>query len=317
MSAEDVKVENISFPSHDGTSTIHAVIWSDPTISQPVGIMQIAHGMAEYIERYDTFARDMANRGFIVCGNDHIGHGRSVATQADWGFLPVNDGKTVLVEDVHTLRGLMEERYGTDIPYVLLGHSMGSFVARLYIARHGAGLAAAIIQGTGYQPGIVARMGAFLAKRDAKIHGDHNLNDVLRGMAEGSYSSAIKDARTPLDWLSKDEAVVDAYIADPACGFAFTSGGYTTLMDMLAAIVKPAIVDRIPKDLPILLVSGSEDPVGDDGKGVEKVYQQLQKAGIQDVTMKLFEGMRHEIHNEADKQMVFDYIYDWMKERIL
>ena len=307
--------ELITFTSSDEKTTVSAVIWHNEATSTPRGIVQITHGMAEYIGRYKEFASALCERGYVVCGHDDIGHGKSIGSKDEWGTLPSVDGERILIEDVHKLRELVTERYGADVPYFLLGHSMGSFVARYYLSYHAQGLAGAIISGTAQQPAFVSKMGRSLAKFIAKRKGDNHYSNLLHSMADGPYSSAIKDARTSFDWLSCDESVVDKYIEDEKCGFPFKAGGYATLIGLTYEIAQPANIERIPKDTPILFISGAQDPVGNNGKGVEQAYQTYVSAGMSDVSIKLYEGMRHEILNEFGKEQVVEDILAWLEER--
>jgi alpha-beta hydrolase superfamily lysophospholipase len=303
--------------SHDGTTQIRALLWEPDATTPPQGMIQIAHGMAEHIERYRDFARFLADHGFIVCANDHLGHGKSVSSSDDWGNLPVKGGKDILIEDTHRLRILIAERFSTELPYVLFGHSMGSFIARSYCAHHGEGLAAAIFCGTGQQPLWLSRAGGMLAKLISSIKSATHKSTFLNNMGAGAYSKAVDKPRTPLDWLSFDEGNVDAYIADPASGFLFSAGGYATLLSLTAEIVTPACARAIPQDLPILFIAGAEDPVGTNGKGVEAAAEQLRKTGHTNVTVRLYEGMRHEILNETGHAKVYQDVLDWIVSSLL
>lgn len=311
-----MQTEQLSFVSYDGKSPVSAVLWQNDFSEQPRAIVQLVHGMTEHIGRYTAFAQHLCNQGYAVCGHDHIGHGKSVSSEADWGTLPSQGGERVLVEDVHTVRTRVSERYDEHIPYIIFGHSMGSFVTRLYLTYHAQGLAGAIICGTGQQPALLSSIGRSLAKHIAKKHGDNYYAPLLQSLADGAYSKAIKPARTPFDWLCTDDAVVDAYIAAPNCGFSFKAGGYATLIGLTNEIVQPENIARIPKNLPLFFVAGSEDPVGDCGKGVQKAYQSYVDAGIHDVRIKLYEGMRHEILNETNKELVYADLDAWIEEQI-
>ncbi len=302
--------EELSYPSADGKTTIQALLWLPEGAVR--GVVQLVHGMAEHKERYEPFARFLNGCGFAVCINDHVGHGQSVASKADWGHLPLEGGAAVLVEDVHALRGLMQERFGVDTPYVLFGHSMGSFVVRSYLACHGAGLSGAIISGTGNQAVALSRVGNLLARIMAGVNGDRYCSTLLDNMGAGSYSKAIADARTPFDWLNTDPDQVDIYIADEACGFMFDVGGYASLTDLTAQVAKPACAAAVPDGLPILFISGEEDPVGGCGKGVREAAALLTQNSSAQVTVILYPGMRHEILNEPGHQTVYHDVSEWL-----
>ena len=312
-----------SYRSHDMKSQVNAKVWTceafgspdAPGPKAPKAIVQLVHGMSEYIDRYDDFAFYLVKRGYLVCAEDHIGHGATAASPAEFGHMPAHGGKDILLRDVHTLRRKVSECY-PDIPYVIYGHSMGSFIVRSYIAWHGDGLAACILSGTGSMPAAASKGGRALALTLAAIKGETYRSKLIDNMGAGAYGKRIEGARTNFDWLSTDEAVVDDYIADPLCGFMFTVGGYATLLDLTAEIVTPTSAARVPKDLPILFVAGDGDPVGDLGKGVTAAADLLRTAGVHHVDVKLYEGMRHEIHNEIDRERVFDDIATWIDAAI-
>ena len=311
ISDEQVSVVPVEFPSYAKTTQIKGKYWIPAVATEYKGIVQIAHGMTEYIDRYDDFARFLVNNGFVVVGHDHLAHGQSVNSKAEWGKLPALTGKDALIEDMHTLRMMAQERFGSDVPYFVFGHSMGSFVVRAYIARHGDGLAGAIVCGTGHQPAAKSKMGNMLARLITRVKGDAYHSNLMHGMADGAYSKAIPDARTPHDWLNTDPAKVDTYRADEACGYMFTISGYAALTDLTTEIALPAVIAAVPANLPVLFIAGSEDPVGDNGEGVRLVVSLFEKAG-KNVTLKLYEGMRHEILNEPRYEEVYRDVIAWL-----
>lgn len=352
QSANEIRVTHFTFPSVLGAAQSaeqpkmvgsHGVLWMPPA-GQPVrAIVQITHGMSEHIERYDHFSRFLAAHGFAVCGQDNIGHGKSVASPDDWGHIPAHGGKKALIENVHVLRGIMEKLAMQEgvaavddsaralasaaaaavapdatvpLPYFMFGHSMGSFILRDYLAHYGAGLAGAVICGTGHQSAAVATAGLAAAKAVARAKGERHISDMLFNLADGAYGKAIKGARTELDWLSTNPLVVDAYIADPACGFRFSAGAYIALTGLLVDVSKKSNINRIPKELPLYLIAGSEDPVGDRGRGVTRVFKEYKEAGIKDVDMRLYLGARHEIINEVDKEKVYDDVLKWLEAHL-
>lgn len=313
----------IKYVSHSKKAYINAKLWTNarfggpdhPGVESPKAVVQIVHGMAEYIDRYDDFARYLVNRGFVVCAEDHVGHGGSATSSDDFGHIPMKGGKKIVVGDVHTLRVMVAPTF-PDVPYVLYGHSMGSFIVRSYIARYSSGLAACVLSGTGNVPANLSKMGNTLARFIASIWGETHRSKIIDNMGAGAYGKKIKNARTDLDWLSTDESVVDAYIADDKCGFMFTVGGYATLLDLTAEVVTPECAESVSKDLPILLVAGDGDPVGDMGEGVKAAAQLLSDAGVKTVDCKIYEGMRHEIHNEVGKDQVYDDIASWIEDHV-
>ena len=313
-----ITTTSIGFLSHDKTSTIRGLVWK-PTEARgsrstaPRGVVQIVHGMAEHVERYDEFARFLVEQGFVVCAADHIGHGKSVSDPADLGCLPV-DGKEVLIEDVHELRKTVTARYSRQTPYLLFGHSMGSFIVRAYLARYGEGVAGAVICGTGNQPFMLSKVGNALARLLSSRKGADYRSAFLDGMGAGGFAKQIEHARTPYDWICTDPAVVDAYSADELCGFMFSVGGYATLTDLTGEVVTMACASRVPKDMPLLFIAGSEDPVGGCGKSVRAAADLMRNAGVQDVAMKLYDGMRHEILNEPSRAQVYTDVVSWIEE---
>lgn len=311
-----IRASRIGFKSHDGSSQIRGLIWEPerPRAAGPAGIVQIVHGMAEHIGRYDDFARYLAGRGFIVCAHDHIGHGKSAPAPEKRGCLPVRGGKEALVEDVHELRTMVAARYARQTPYILFGHSMGSFIVRAYLARHAEGLAAAVICGTGQQPLMLSKAGNFAARRIAAAKGEDFRSTFLDNLGAGAFAKQIENARTPQDWISTDPAVVDAYRADEMCGFMFSAGGYATLTDLTGEVVKASCAAKVPRDLPVLFVAGAEDPVGGCGKGVNAAADLLRRAGVERVDVTLYEGMRHEILNEPDRLRVYEDVARWIEE---
>lgn len=310
--ASQSPLETVWVPSTDGHTRVHMVIWWPQ--QEPTGVVQLVHGMAEYIMRYDSFARFLSERGYVVCGHDHVGHGESVASRDDWGHLPVKGGKEILVGDVGRVRNAMCERVDTTLPYFLFGHSMGSFVVRSYIASCGAGLAGAIICGTGHIPPATSKAGNLTARAIAKTRGERYVSKLLGDLSVGGYAKAIENARTPLDWLSENEENVNAYIADDACGFPFTAGGNATLTALTAEVCTPDCCKRVPKDLPLLYIAGEGDPVGNMGEGVRTAARMAREAGIVDVTCTIYDHMRHEILNEKDGERVMNDIATWMED---
>ena len=306
-----MKKENIYFESRDGVSKLHAIVWSDET-KNPIGILQIIHGMAEYIDRYDDFARFMVEKGFVVVGDDHLGHGDSVGENGTFGYFCKKDPATVLVRDEHRLKKLMEAKY-KGVPYYILGHSMGSFIARNYLNRYGSGIQGMIVMGTGNQSKALLSASKVLVGLTGFFCGEKHVAKFINKLAFGTYNRAIEDAKTNVDWLTKDETIVDKYIADERCGFTFTVNGFRGLFELIYRLQKPKNLTSIPKDIPIFFVSGEEDPVGDYGEGVIGAKNDLVRAGLENVSMKLYPGDRHEILNETDKDIVYQDIYEWLE----
>lgn len=304
---------DIYFPSVDDETTIHAIEWVPE--GEPVAVLQLIHGMTEYIGRYDEFASYLSERGFYVVGNDHLGHGESVNSPEQYGFFREKNGNRALLEDIETLRQMTAEKY-PDVPYFLLGHSMGSFLARQYIARHGDKLAGAVIMGTGTTPEATLKTGRALCRMIAAVKGWKYRSSLVYGIVSNGNNKRIPDAKTPVEWLSKNEPNKEAYVNDPRCTFRFTLNGYYNMFRSISDCQNKKTIEKIPKDLPVLIVSGAEDPIGQYGKGVEHAYKLYENAGINDLKMKLYEGDRHEILNELDRAVVYDELYAWFKEHM-
>lgn len=283
----------ISYPSQDGTSQVHACIWEPAQgIETLQGIVQIVHGMAEHILRYDDFARFLASWGYVVAAEDHIGHGKTASSAAELGVM-APDSKEILIEDVHQLHTVMEQRYPQAQTYTIFGHSMGSFITRAYLARHGTGLNGAIICGTGNQPRFLSKAGNLLARFLSAVRGKDYKSPFLDSLGAGSFAKGIENARTSVDWISTDPVVVDAYLADELSGQMFSVGAYATLTDLTAEVVTKQSVNKIPKSLPVLFIAGAEDPVGECGKAVLAAAQLFESCGITNTEVIIYEGMRH------------------------
>ena len=298
-----------TYPSKDGRTSIHAIEWVPD--EAPSAILQIAHGMVEFIGRYDRFGSFLSENGIYVTGNDHLGHGASVVSQGDHGYFAEKDGNLCVIGDMHSLRLRTEEKY-PGVPYFLLGHSMGSFLARQYIEMYGAGLSGAVIMGTGVQPDGLLKAALALCRLDAKLKGWRHRSNLINNMALGSYNKKFEPARTKNDWLTKDEAIVDAYNANPWNNFVFTTNAYYNLFSGLSYAQKEENIRSIPKDLPILIVSGGDDPVGEFGKGPRQLEDIYRKAGLTDVELHIYPGDRHEILNELDHETVDGDILAWI-----
>lgn len=309
-----MKKEEFYFPSRDNKTKIHAVRWA-PESDNPFCIVQIVHGMAEYIERYEELALFLVKHNVVVTGEDHLGHGKSISEGKNPGYFCEQDPATVVVRDVHRLKKMTQEVY-PGIPYILLGHSMGSFIARNYLCRYGSGIDGALILGTGMQPGALLAVSKLIAGVQKVFFGDNHISRFIDHAAFGSYNKKISPQRTNVDWLSKDEEKVDAYIADPLCGFTFTVNGFRTLFTLISRIRKRENLEKIPKELPVHFASGEDDPVGNYGRGVRAAYESLENVGMKDLSIKLYPGDRHELHNETDRVQVMEDLWQWIEKNI-
>lgn len=298
--------------STDSKNNLNVIIWE--TEKEPIGVLQIVHGMAEYIDRYDNFAKYMTEHGFNVIGHDHLGHGHSVSDERDYGFFAEENGDKIIIEDMHSVTQYAREKW-EELPNFILGHSMGSFCLRQYLTKYSNDVFGAIIMGTGWIPSAAALLGKTIATNTCKSKGSHTVNPLLIKLTIEPYNKPFAPARTNCDWLSRDEKQVDLYVNDKLCGFDFTAGAYKDFFTILEKNAKNRQLIGMRKSLPILITSGSVDPVGGK-KACEKLNAQYKRCGIDDVTLKLWENDRHEILNELDKSDVYQYIYNWLKSKI-
>ena len=308
-----MRKEEFYYESKDSKTRIRALRYL-PEV-EVKAILQIAHGMAEFIDRYEGFAEYLCNLGYVVTGNDHLGHGASVTTKDNWGYFADEDGYNIVLEDMHTLTEITKSLY-PDKPYFLLGHSMGSFFARYYLSKYGNELNAAIIMGTGEQAPITLAAGMQTCRAFARFKGWRYRSLTVNNMALGSYNKKWEPSKTHCDWLTKDKDIVEWYAKEPRCQFVFTLNGYLNLFSLMSEIIKKSNIEKIPKQLPILLVSGEDDPVGEFGKAPKLVYETYKKAGIQNVDLKLYPNDRHEILNETDKLDVYFDLYKWLEAKL-
>lgn len=283
-----------SFPSVTGLP-LDARRWAPA--GEPVGILQLVHGMAEHIDRYDWVARQLAAKGWLVVGHTHLGHGENAPIK---GYFADQKGWQCLIDDVHTLRTRTAAEFPT-LPYVILGHSMGSFVTRCYLTQYGQGLAGCVLSGTGYFPPVVVMGGLAVANLVCLLGGGKKSSPLINAIGFSGNNKAFAPNRTDFDWLTRDEAQVDKYCADPLCGFLFTGSGYRDMFRGLKRLNDLPALQGIPSDLPVLFLSGEKDPIGSMGQGVETVAAQFRSAGLQQVTVKLFPEGRHELFNELNR----------------
>ena len=293
-------MHQLPLQSATGQGELYVRVWEPE--NQPKAVLQIVHGMAEHIERYDRFARYLNQNSILVVGADNASHGKSISKDGIRGYFGAEHGWNSLIQDIQSVHSIIKQSY-CDLPCILFGHSMGSFLARSYAARHGDDLDGFIFCGTaGKNPALpVAKL---LARSEIRKNGASTPSRLLDKLSFGAYNNAFKPNRTPFDWLSRDEAEVDKYVDDPACGFVFTAAGFRDLFDGLGEASGPQWARRVPKR-PILLIAGDADPVGANGKGVKQVEAWLVQSGHR-VKCILYPGARHELLNETNREQVSD-----------
>lgn len=296
------------FPSKDGLTNIHAIEWIPE--AEVKAVLQLAHGMVEHIERYEVLGSYLASKGIYVTGHSHLGHGKSLICREKMGYFAEPDGNACVLGDIHQLRKMTAEKY-PNVPYFMLGHSMGSFLTRQYLGQYAEGLSGAVIMGTGDLPSVVVRAGKLVCKLIAGVKGWEHRSDFVNGFVTGGYEKKMGKG-----WLSRNEENVKKYAEDPMSGFVFTLNAFYHMFDGMYRMNVQEYAGNVPKELPLFFVAGSEDPVGDCGKGVEKVYQRYLEKGAKKAAMKLYEGDRHEILNELDQAVVFEDILNWIQENV-
>ena len=309
--------EDFTYLSTNGTTQIHGIRWIPD--GEPVAVLQLVHGMVEFIARYDNFAKYLCDNGFLVIGHDHLGHGQSVMSEEELGYFG-KGGNAFLIGDIHRLREQTEAAY-PGVPYFILGHSMGSFLVRQYLVEgepeaYANGLTGAIAMGTGWQPNAALKMGKLVSGVAEMARGDHYRSKLIQNIVMGSYNHKIKNPRTKDDWLTKDTEIVDVYTNEPLCQFRFTTNAYYNMFKGIEKCQDRKLMKRLPEDFPLLLISGADDPVGNYGDGVRKAYMVYLENSPADVDIKLYEEDRHEILNETNRIEVFRDLKHWLMRHL-
>lgn len=289
---------------------INGYVWQQLSDDLLKGVVVIAHGMAERIERYDTFAQYLADNGYVVYGVNQRGHGPKSELL---GYLG-EDGWYKMKEDLKQVVELAKSLH-IGKPMFLLGHSMGSFLTRDFLLDYSYLLDGVILSGTGFYPKLQLKLGQWLSKRDVDKHGDRHISNFIDKMAFGKNNKKIKDAKTPFDWLSRDRDIVDAYLADPLCGKVHPSSFFYHFFTALERILYNSEFSNFKAQLPLLILSGDMDPVGTYGKGVEKSAETYKSLGF-DTQVKLYKEGRHEMLNETNRSEVFGDIVAWLDAHV-
>ena len=297
------------FLSADGCSQIHVNCWRPDKV---IGVVQIAHGIAEYGKRYEPFARYLCDHGFAVVANDHLGHGLSISAGQSPLFFSETNGWTHVVDDMERLRSQTAAEF-PGVPYFLFGHSMGSFLSRTYLIRYPGNLSGCILCGTG-NPGMMTILGGkkVLAHEIKKV-GKTGYSKKADDLAFGSYNRKFAPNRTEADWISVSETNVDTYLRDPQCGGKISAGLMQDLLEGLWLITRKKNLKSMDLAMPVLFISGQDDPVGNMGKGVKKAHHNFLSVGVKQADLRLYDGLRHEILNEDSHREVYADILAWLE----
>ena len=302
------------YPSADGKTQIHAVEWKPET--EIKGVIQITHGVTEYILRYENFAEFFTQKGFVVVGNDHLGHGQSIAPNGKPMYFGPNGSWNFVVKDIDTCKQMTKKKY-PNVPYMILGFSLGSFLVRTYLIDYAQEpLDGAIIMGTGYIPNFKIAIAKMMANKEAKKVGEENTSPVIKSLTFETYNKLFKPNRTAFDWLCSNEEALDEYIKDPLRGENYSAGLFREMLTGMQYTAELKNIQKMNKKMPIFLLSGDKDPVGEFGKGVIKTHEIFEKAGIEDVEIKLYPNLRHDILHEKCKDTIYNDIYLWLKKKM-
>lgn len=310
-SADMTDVSSVSLCAPDGCP-IHVHVWQPA--EEPRAVVQIAHGMAEHAARYAPLAEALVERGVAVYANDHRGHGRSVPAGEAPGHMG-EDGFTSAVQVVHALERHIALKHPR-AKRILFGHSMGSFFVQRFLCEHPEAVHAAILSGSSGKPPPIATLGRYVARLERLRLGPTGRSKLLTALSFDDFNKKFRPNRTDFDWISRDDAHVDAYVADPLCGFAVSTQTWIDLLDALAALTDPDRLACIPKDLPLYVFAGSKDAVGDFGRGVERLAQAYRAAGLRDVEVKLYPEGRHEMLNEINRDEVVRDLLAWIERTL-
>lgn len=329
-----VKKKETYIQSSNGKDKLHVTVWEPQ--GEIKAVLQISHGMIEMMERYDGFAYYMAQRGILVAGNDHLGHGKTAENKDELGYMNAYDGSRTLVCDLHRVTVCLKRAY-KKLPFFLLGFSMGSFLARRYMSEYGydkkypspytkgSSIDGFICMGSGSMPGMLLEIAKLITLIEKKNHGERYRSKLITNIGFGTYllgipKKTIVDGevryRTDKDWISRDTHVVDECNANPYSSFTFTVKGFETLLNTFSYIQDKQNIARIPKNVPVLFASGEMDPVGHYSKDIRKLFKQYAKYVSNDVSCFIYDNARHEIHHELEYKKTLADIYEWIDETI-
>ncbi len=312
--AEYYNFERTSFISSD-TKTEIAAFFYTPKTGLVRGVVQLCHGMCEYMRRYDEFAGILCKNGFAFCGHDHLGHGESTKSKEELGFTAQGGGADYLIEDAHKMTELVREKF-PNVPLVLAGHSMGSFIARAYLSRYpNEKLKGALISGTSGAQSATA-LGKAIARFYMKFYGENYRSKFLKNLSFLGYNKKCPRGSSTFAWISTDKEIVEKYESDEYCQFTFTVRAYYDLFRVLEEVSTADWVSKLKADLPVFLISGCDDPVGQYGRGACQVYERMKNTGMRELSIKVYSGMRHEVLNEINREKVYSDVIKWLDKTI-
>ncbi|MDO5043980.1 MAG: alpha/beta hydrolase [Coriobacteriia bacterium] len=305
----DIVRQDFTVPSSDGKTRLHGFVWKKNNTAYK-GAVQLVHGMVEYIERYHEFALYLAQHDYLVFGHDNLKHGFSINSAKERGNFEYKQGAVQLVQDLNVVTEALSDEI-SGLKRVILGHSMGSFIVRNYIQEYADDLSGAIIMGTGFESNSLMKASLRLSELLAAIKGPDYISNFLDGLVLGRYSSKfVSEGKTA--WLTHDESIRHAYEMDPRTQFTFSVGGYHELFVLASRANRKDLINKTPHDLPILIISGEEDPVGDFGKGPKKLYEIYRELDFPNVSLQLVLNTRHEVLNESNRDNSFEDIRVWI-----
>lgn len=299
-----------NFESSDGVTNINCICWE---CKNPKGIIQISHGISEYADRYEEFAKYFNELGYVVAVNDTIGHGKSVSVQKGPMYFGNENSYEYVVRDAHKLYDVMRKEYSS-IPYYMLGFSLGSFIMRCLVIQENLDIDGLILVGTGYNSNIEIKLGKFICKSELKKHKDNEVTDKINELAVSAHNKKFKNTRTNMDWLCSNDEAIDEYLNDENSKKDYTIGIFRELLNSMSFACDKKNISKMYKKLPVLFLSGSDDAVGKFEKGVKKTYNMFKDCGVENVTLKFYPSLRHDLFHEKNNKEIFDDIEKWLIE---
>ena len=285
-------------------------------VARPRALVHVVHGMSEHGARYGRLAAALNDAGYVVWAHDHRGHGLNPTPPVGLGHFADADGWRAIVEDTWAVSSSLQAAY-PGLPLTLVAHSMGSFVAQTLIGEHGIAYRAVVLSGSNGPPGALEALGRLLASVQLRALGDRAPGKWMEQLVFGVYNRQFGPTRTASDWLSRDPVEVDRFVADELCGAPLSARSWVDFLAGKTVLGTRAHLQGIPKELPILLIAGTRDPVGDYGKGVRRLRETYQSAGLARVDMKLYEDARHELVNEVNRDAVTSDVIAWLDAAIV